>query len=185
MFTHGAKRGNLNKITHSQTSIVHECFFLLAFESGETCSNRQSYVLLAICNIQIVSFFVVCLLALTISYLLHVCISIFIFHSWPYFLISFLFSSTLFHFYNFHFLCEHHMHCGASSMSFKALCSFFVVHNFSIFLSYHYKLLAIIYFSFKILIVLYCLHDLLTKKFKFIMIMVEKNTLLHGFFNYS
>jgi hypothetical protein len=35
-------------------------------------------------------------------------------------------------------------------MSFGALCSLFVVHNFSIFLSYHCKLLAIIYFSFTI-----------------------------------
>ncbi len=67
MFTHGAKRGNLSKITNCRTSIVHECLLLLAFESGETGSNRQSYVLLAICNIQIISFLVVCLFALTIS----------------------------------------------------------------------------------------------------------------------
>lgn len=132
MFTHGAKRANLSKITNHWTSIVHECLLLLAFESGESGSNRQSYMLLAICNIQIVSFLVVCLFSQFLD-LLCICISIFIFYNRLYFSIFFLFWSTLFHFYNLHFLCEHHMHRGASSMSFGALCSLFVVHIFSIF----------------------------------------------------
>jgi hypothetical protein len=57
MFTHGAKEGNLSKI-NDQTNVVHECLLLLVVESG---NNRHSYVLLAICIIQIASFLVVCL----------------------------------------------------------------------------------------------------------------------------
>lgn len=139
----------MSKINDCQTNIIYECLLLLATKSCESDNNCHNYVLPATCNFQIVSFLIICLLLQFLD-LLCICSSVFIFCNWFYFSISFFFWSTLSHFCNFHFLCEYHLCHVVSLLSFGALCSLYVVHNFWFFWSCHCKLLTVFYFSFTI-----------------------------------